>query len=102
MAKLLHPLLLLLARATEPELVRTIEYLKTEDRILRGKLPKRITVTPAERSRLVKLGKKLGAAIKEIFTIVQRRAAGIFFAATGRTPAQAPLIHRTLMVDSVP
>jgi len=34
-AKLLHTLLLLLARATEPEMVRMIEYLKAENRILR-------------------------------------------------------------------
>ncbi len=73
MAKLLHPLLLLLARATDPEMVRTIEYLKAENRILRSKLPKRITVTPAERGRLVKLGKKLGSAIKDIITIVHPR-----------------------------
>ena len=33
-----------------------IEYLKAENRILRSKLPKRITVTTAERARLVKLG----------------------------------------------
>jgi hypothetical protein len=33
-AKLLHPLLLLLARATEPEMVRMIEYLKAENRSL--------------------------------------------------------------------
>ena len=70
MAKLLHPLFLLLSRATEPELVRMIEYLKAENRILRDKLPKRITVTPAERSRLVTLGTKLGSAIKEVITIV--------------------------------
>ena len=56
MKRLLHPLLLLLARATENELVLYIEYLKAENRILRGKLPKRVNVTPAERAKLVKLG----------------------------------------------
>ena len=73
MARLLHPLLLLLARATENELVRYIEYLKGENRILRSKLPKRIAVTPAERTRLVKLGKPLGSAIKELIIVVSPR-----------------------------
>jgi putative transposase len=60
MTKLVHPLLLLIARATEKELVKMIEYLKTENKILRSKLPKRIEVTPAERAKLVKLGERLG------------------------------------------
>lgn len=70
MPRLMHPLLLLLARATEPELVRMVEYLKAENRILRDKLPKRITVTPAERSRLLKLGKRLGEVIKAVISVV--------------------------------
>ena len=53
--KLLHPLLMLIAQATEKELVQYIEYLKAENRILRNKLPKRINVTPAERAKLIKL-----------------------------------------------
>lgn len=70
MARLLHPLLLLVARATEKELVRYVEYLKAENRILRSKLPKRIEVTSAERARLIKLGERVGSAIKELITIV--------------------------------
>lgn len=73
MKRFLHPLLLLLARATEKELVLYVEYLKAENRILRSKLPKRINVTPAERARLVKLGGRLGSAIKEVITIVHPR-----------------------------
>jgi len=53
MAKLLHPLLLLVAQATEKERVRMVEYLKAENRILRSKLPKRIEVTPVEPSKFV-------------------------------------------------
>ena len=52
MARLLHPLLLLVARATEKELVRYVEFLKTENRILRDKLSKRIEVMAAERTML--------------------------------------------------
>ena len=47
-----------------------IEYVTAENRILRSKLPKRVNVTPAERGRLVKLGKKLGSAVEESITIV--------------------------------
>jgi len=64
---------MLLTRATEKELVRYIEYLKTENRILRNKLPKRIDVTPAERAKLIKLGVRLGSAIKDLITIVHPR-----------------------------
>lgn len=73
MKRFVHPLLLLLARATEKELVQMIEYLKAENRILRNKLPKRIEVTAAERARLTKLGVRLGSAIKQVITIVHPR-----------------------------
>src|SRR5260370_41698202 len=64
---------LLLARATDRELARMVEYLKAENRILRDKLPKRVAVTPQERRRLVKLGKALGSAISGLITIVSPR-----------------------------
>lgn len=73
MTQLIHPLLLLIARATEKELVQYVEYLKTPNRILRSKLPKRIKVMPAERARLIKLGSRLGGAINELITIVHPR-----------------------------
>ena len=73
MKRFVHPLLMLLARATEKELVQIIEYLKAENRILRNKLPKRIEVTPAERARLLELGVRLGSKIKEVITIVHPR-----------------------------
>jgi putative transposase len=68
MKRFVHPLLMLLAHATEKELVQIIEYLKAENRILRNKLPKRIEVTPAERSRLLELGTRLGSKIKNLAT----------------------------------
>lgn len=73
MPRLIHPLLMLVAQATEKDLVLYIEYLKTENRILRSKLPKRIQATPAERAKLIKLGVRLGSAIKELITIVHPR-----------------------------
>jgi len=36
-----------------------VEYLKAENRILRDKLPKWLTVTARERNRLMKLGRRL-------------------------------------------
>ena len=51
MSKLLYPLLLLVARATESELAQYVEFLKAENRILRSKLPKRIRVEAWERER---------------------------------------------------
>jgi putative transposase len=64
---------MLLAYATDKELVKVVEYLKAENRILRSKLPKRIEVTIAERTALLKLGKRLGSKIKEVVTIVHPR-----------------------------
>jgi hypothetical protein len=39
-------------------------------RILRSKLPKRVDLTPAERSKLLKLGRRIGPGLKELITIV--------------------------------
>jgi len=63
-------LLLLVAGATQAELVRQIRYLKVESETLRSKLPARIMVTPQERKRLLKFGAKLGKAIRQLMTIV--------------------------------
>jgi hypothetical protein len=45
MSKLLHPLLALIASSTESELAKYVDYLKTENRILRARLPKKIDRT---------------------------------------------------------
>jgi putative transposase len=63
----------LLAAATDRELARLAQYLKAENRILRDKLPERITVTAQERQRLLKYGKPLGKAIRDVITIVSPR-----------------------------
>ena len=101
MIRFFHPLLVVLARATEPELVLYVEFLKAENRILRSKLPKRVICTPAERSRLVKLGKPLGSAIKELITIVTPRSFARWASAEGaskqkkKTPTRKPGRPRT-------
>jgi len=73
MLRCLEPLFLLLLRASGSTLPLMVEYLKAENEVLRSKLPDRITVTPQERNRLVKLGAALGDAIKGLVTIVTPR-----------------------------
>ncbi|MFN0054655.1 MAG: hypothetical protein ACKV0T_20985, partial [Planctomycetales bacterium] len=71
MRRIFHPLLQLLAYATRQELARQVQYLKTENQILRSKLPARITIKPEERRQLVKAGRGLGKAIWELISIVK-------------------------------
>jgi hypothetical protein len=70
MPKIFHPLLQLIASATDPELAKYVEYLKEENKILRARIPGQIHTRPDERKRLLKLGKRLGRAIEELITIV--------------------------------
>ncbi len=70
MARIFHPLLALIASATDRELARYIEYLKHENKILRARLPKQIHTTTRERETLIKFGRPLGQAIHELITIV--------------------------------
>lgn len=49
MAAIIHPLLALLASLTRQELAQQVTYLKAENRILRSKLPDRITLSNQER-----------------------------------------------------
>lgn len=67
------PLLRILASSSDSELARQVEFLKTENQVLRSRLPKRITVTPTERERLVRLGKAIGNAVKDLVSIVSPR-----------------------------
>ena len=42
MAKIFHPLLALIASATDRELAKYVEYLKAENQILRARIPGQI------------------------------------------------------------
>jgi putative transposase len=70
---LMHPLLTLIAGATDSELAKYVEYLKAENKILRARLPAKIDTTEAERDRLLKVGKPLGSKIQDLITIVSLR-----------------------------
>jgi len=69
-AKIFHPLLAMIASATNNELAKYVQYLKEENRILRARIPGQVHTKPAERERLVKFGKLIGRAIEELMTIV--------------------------------
>ena len=59
-AKIFHPLLALIASASNNELAKYVEFLKEENKILRARVPGQIHTKPDERRRLIKLGKALG------------------------------------------
>ena len=69
-AKIFHPLLAMIASATNNELAKYVEYLKEENKILRARVPGQIHTKPEERARLLKFGKVIGRAIEELMTIV--------------------------------
>jgi hypothetical protein len=93
-----NALLLLLALATDKALARYVQFLKVENHILRSKLPRVVKVTPQERRRLVKFGRPLGSALKELtqlpqfdaffddFSHILRRKSLSFLARSGREP----------------
>jgi len=63
-------LLLMLANATHAQLIQQIEFLKAENQVLRSKAPKQLKLTAADKEKLMKYGRVLGAAIKELVSIV--------------------------------
>lgn len=92
--QLLHPLFALLGTASDDQLQRMVEFLKAENRILRDKLPRRITVTKQERTRLVKLGQGLGSAVKDLITIVSPRTFARWIAGDKKPPENAKTTDR--------
>jgi hypothetical protein len=68
--RLLQTLFALFAAAKDSERARMVEYLKAENKILRDKLPKRLTVTARERARLLKLETRLVAVAHTQLVIV--------------------------------
>ena len=74
MSRLFQPLLFVLARCTRNELIRQIEFLKAENRILRQRVPKkRIFLSEDEKTQLIELGQAIGPALKHLLTIVSYR-----------------------------
>jgi putative transposase len=70
-SRIFHPILYFLACATRQELARQVHYLKTENELLRSRLPKKIDTTPEERRRLIKAARGLSREIlRQIASIV--------------------------------
>ena len=63
MAKLFHPLLTMIASATDRELAKHVQFLKEENKILRSRLGTEVHTRSDERQRLLLFGKALGRAI---------------------------------------
>ncbi len=70
MRRIFQPLLAVLAAATQRQLAKYLQFVEAENRMLRGRLPKRLILTPQERRRLVKLGQPLGLAVRELIRTV--------------------------------
>ncbi len=70
MTKLFHPLLALIASASDSHLRRQVRYLKEENQILRARIPGQVHTRREERDRILKFGLPLGAAIEELISIV--------------------------------
>lgn len=64
-------LLRVLVGAGQDDLRRQIQYLKAENEVLRSKIPGPVRVTAQQRSRLVRLAKPLGSAIKALVSIAK-------------------------------
>lgn len=73
MRTLFHALMLVLTKSTQRDLAKQVQFLKVENQILRAKLPKRISLQPWERQRLLKFGQPLHSAIYSLITIVSPR-----------------------------
>jgi len=82
----------LIGRLSHGELVAQIEYLKTENQILRGKLGRRVTTTPGEKARIVKFGLAVGGKIRDLISIADyttfRRWVKIVIEGKIKTPAK--------------
>lgn len=70
MTKIFHPLLALIASASDRELAKYVQFLKEENKILRSRVKGQVHTKPDERERLLKFGKALGRAVEELITIV--------------------------------
>lgn len=66
-------LMAVLAGSARSDLRRQVQFLKAENEILKSRLPTRLRTTPAERARLLRLGRPLGRAVNDIITIVSPR-----------------------------
>ena len=71
MAWLFQPLLMLIARSTDSQLARQVEFLHAENQMLRRRITKRVRLTGDEKALLVRLGQAIGAkAVRVLLSVV--------------------------------
>lgn len=99
---LMHPLLTLIASATDSELAKYIEYLKVENQVLRDRLPKKIDTTDAERDKLLKVGKPLGSKVNDLITIVIPRTFQRWVQASEKENKPSPEAKKSVHGNSKP
>lgn len=90
MTRLLQPLFALFAASTDDKLRQMVEYLREENRILRARLPKTLTLTAREKARLIRFGSAVGSAIRHLVTIVSYRTFCRWTAAVAGPPLKNP------------
>ncbi|MFO0836566.1 MAG: integrase core domain-containing protein [Phycisphaerales bacterium] len=73
MANLFHRFFQMLAASTTHDLRRQVQFLKAENQLLKSRVRGRVRTTAVERARLLRLGKPLGCALRDIITIVSPR-----------------------------
>ncbi|HYD00830.1 MAG TPA: hypothetical protein VEB22_06340, partial [Phycisphaerales bacterium] len=73
MAALYHRLLRVLAGSTHAQLRQENQFLMAQLEMLRARVPGPVRTTPAERTRLIKLGRPLGAAVKEFLVVASEK-----------------------------
>ena len=93
MVWLFQPLLQLIARSTDSEMARQLEFLKAENAMLRKRLGRSVRLTDEEKSLLVKLGEQIGAGVKALLTIVLP---------VQNPPSKNSLTHRGFLETSGP
>ena len=64
-------LLRVLSGSSQGQLYRQIQFLKAENEVLRARIQGPVRVTARERYRLLRLAKPLGAAVRDLVTIVK-------------------------------
>ena len=111
MGRIFQPLLFMLARCTRNELIRHIEFLKSENEMLRKRIPKKhFWFTPEEKQRLLKLALAIGPDVKHLISIVsydairrwKRQAYGFVTKKRGRpkTPAEVRELVRKIAQET--
>jgi putative transposase len=71
MLRLIEPLFFSFLSSRHADLARQVQFLRAENQILRRRLTARVRLTRSERARLIRLGRPLGPALKQLISIVR-------------------------------